>query len=251
MEDPRAARTFCDQLRGARENALGDAEAFDQIIHSVERLGSFLYGSIGDLGKYKQDLKELASHSPLAEDISTRWPGSHLPFSSLYELVRDARNDALHQGAFARHLTRNAIKLSLILEDALKSMFDFGTAGDYMVHPVQVAELWQPISFIRQLMLANSFSHLPVKTADETWCFVSDLCITQYLRAELNSRKVRLAVALKETAIGVPLQPANWCTIDASLAEALRDLDGLPLLVSGKDGNHNVPIGILTAFDLL
>ena len=43
------------------------------------------------------------------------------PFSRLYDLVQDARNDALHQGAFARHLTIHAIGLALILEDALRS----------------------------------------------------------------------------------------------------------------------------------
>jgi hypothetical protein len=43
--------TFCDQLRQAREKSLRDSEAFDEIIYAVERLGSFLCGGVGDLGR--------------------------------------------------------------------------------------------------------------------------------------------------------------------------------------------------------
>ena len=37
-----SAIAFADQLRLARHTALGDAEGFDEIIHAVERLGSYL-----------------------------------------------------------------------------------------------------------------------------------------------------------------------------------------------------------------
>jgi hypothetical protein len=37
-----AAIAFADQLRLARHSALSDAEGFDAIIHTVERLGSYL-----------------------------------------------------------------------------------------------------------------------------------------------------------------------------------------------------------------
>jgi hypothetical protein len=53
------ARPFADQLRTAREAALKDAEAFDGIIHAIERLGSFLMGSTLDLGKYKDHLSKI------------------------------------------------------------------------------------------------------------------------------------------------------------------------------------------------
>lgn len=38
---------------------------------------------------------------------------------ALYDLVEQGRNEALHQGAFARHLAEHAIELALALEDAL------------------------------------------------------------------------------------------------------------------------------------
>ena len=89
----------------------------------VERLGSFLYEKVGDLGKYKKHLEQLAIKSPLAWAVPQECE-SHIPFSQLYDVVRIARNDALHQGAFARHLTTHAIEISIVLEDALMNSFD-------------------------------------------------------------------------------------------------------------------------------
>jgi hypothetical protein len=119
-----AVITFSAQLREARENALRDSEAFDGIIHVLERLGSFLDQKIGDLGKYKRQINEKARDSALAKDVPDQWRSIHVPFDLLYDLVRNARNDAVHQGAFARRLTGHAIELSLVLEDALKMSLD-------------------------------------------------------------------------------------------------------------------------------
>jgi hypothetical protein len=118
----RTALAFADQLRNAREEALNDAEAFDGILHTVERLGRFLtHNAIGDLGKYKGNLQKIASISAMAEEVPPCFPGVLTPFPRLFDLVKDARYDALHQGAFARHLTGHAVELALILEDALRT----------------------------------------------------------------------------------------------------------------------------------
>src|SRR5262245_53896225 len=113
---PEAAIYFRDQFRQARAAVVRDAEAFESLIHVIERLGMLLSHEMGDLGKYCGHLKAFAGRSPLARKL----PDSlHTRFSKLYESVRVARNDAMHQGAFARHLTSHAVKLVLILEDAL------------------------------------------------------------------------------------------------------------------------------------
>ena len=138
----------------------------------------------------------------------------------LYDLVKDARNDALHQGAFARHLTSHAIELALVLEDALRRRLDSPVVGDYMVRNHVCAELWQPISFIRQQMLANSFSFLPVKSSGRDWCLISDLDIATYLGPDALKRKPRLAQTLN--AAKIPLQLTKPCAIDTPLEEALR-----------------------------
>lgn len=96
-----------------------DAEAFEQIVFVVERLGVYLTRSVKSLGPYAKAIITLAAQSPLAEEVPSLLPTWHTPFGDLYYLVQDGRNDALHQGAFARHLTNHTVELALILEDAL------------------------------------------------------------------------------------------------------------------------------------
>ena len=60
------AYEFRQQLRHARAVAFRDAEAFDCIIHVLERLGSFLHGSVDGLGAYKPKIEELVKETALA-----------------------------------------------------------------------------------------------------------------------------------------------------------------------------------------
>ena len=103
--DREVALHFRDQLRDARAVALKDAEAFEQLIFVFERMGVYLTGKIQDLWHYANDLAREAARSPLAESIPAILSEWQSPFSKLYDLVRTGRNDALHQGAYARHLT--------------------------------------------------------------------------------------------------------------------------------------------------
>jgi hypothetical protein len=95
-------------------------------------------------------------------------------------MVQAARNEALHQGASARHLTQHCIELALVLEDALVN--DATIVADYMVKAPLCAYSWQPLSFVRQQMLANSFSHLPIRDADGKWYLLSDAAVASALR---------------------------------------------------------------------
>jgi len=161
------ARDFRIQFRQARDNALRDAEAFDEIIYVIERLGIVLTGQMRSLGQYQSEIKKFADDSPLANYVPNKHRDVHTPFNLLYDIVTEARNDALHIGAFARHLTSHAIEVAIVLEDALRTKEENKLISDYMVPNPVCAALWQPISFIRQRMLASSFSYLPVKTSSE------------------------------------------------------------------------------------
>ena len=251
------ALAFADQLRSAREDALKDAEAFDAIIHAIEGLGSFLTGRILDLGKYEKELQKLSANSALAEEVPKEYRVFLTPFSQLYDMVRVARNDALHQGAFARHLTSHAIQLALILEDALRNYHaqeDSPKAtlvSDYMVRSPICAELWQPLGFIRQQMLMNSFSFLPVS---EKKCYlISDRAIAGYLRADDSEwRKRRLATTLGKAIQegGIELTKTRCLDERDSLTNALVLLRDTPLLVR-RNTAPEMLVGIVTAFDLL
>jgi len=252
--DRQSAIFFVGQLRSARLAALADAEAFDEIIHVVERLGSYLGGKLSDLGVYRKVLTspDLAGRSGLAE------PPSHLralltPFARLYDLVKEARNDALHQGASARHLTKHAIELTIVLEDALSTYFE-PMVADFMVRNPDRAEFWQPIGFIRQQMLANSYSYLPVLGHDGVWRIISDTSVARFLGLDQfgGTRKSRLATTLENAFLKDPdlLELANDLPPDADLCKALELLKSKSVMLV-KDPDGRDILGILTAFDLL
>jgi len=254
-----AAIFFTDQLRLARLAALADAEAFDEIIHVLEKLGSYLtreaqrdVGSPSNLGQYEYVLVELASHSGMADDIPGKFRSILTPFKTLFQSVRVARNDAMHQGAFARHLARHAVQLGIILEDALASHLNH-VVSDFMIRNVVYAEPWQPIGFIRQQMLENSFTCLPVlamSDSDAEWQVVSDVDIAAFLRQETRSKdRVKLlANTLQEAKVN--LRSAKFVDEKTTLDEALELLKGNSILLVAGPSKRGL-LGILTAFDLM
>jgi len=253
---------FADQLRSARLAALADGEAFDEIIHAVERLGSYLSredmakkGKHGSLGEYRDKLLALVKAQGLALESRPNFKNLMTPFETLYELVRVARNDALHQGAFARHLTKHAIELGIILEHSLSNFMD-PVVADFMVRNPVCGAPWQPLMFIRQQMLANSFSHLPVCWDEREWFCISDILVANFLGSGRNTavRSERLAMTLKEafarTEGPIPLTPAVPIDGTTALDRALELLRDSPILLV-KNPIGTGLLGVVTAFDLL
>jgi hypothetical protein len=140
---PAEARYFRDQFRDARAVALADAEGFQELLFCIERFGTRLTDSVCSLEYYKGSIVNFARGSALAESVPRNIGNLLTPFPRLCEMVKEARNEALHHGAFARNLTSSAIQLALVLEDAL--MADRHTVGDYMVRGPVCAEPWNPL----------------------------------------------------------------------------------------------------------
>ena len=70
-------------------------------------------------------------------------------------------------------------------------------ASELMVRGVVCADPQHPISFIRQQMLQNSFSCLPIQRGDGRWEAISDVKLATWLRSKSwNDRKVALAMPL-------------------------------------------------------
>lgn len=224
----KARRHFLEELRQARLAAQADAEAFDQIIFVLERLGSFRLGEVADLNDYKPPLMDLLADSPLGDDLGPSQSAWHSEKCALFWFIRNARNDALHQGARARYLTEHTIEFALLLEDALMNGDEPMTyLRDIMVRSPVVAEKWQPVSLLRKTMLANSFSNLPIKWRGE-WKTVSDASVAAFLRKDCPSggeRKRRLALPLADAeAQGLKLDDVDRKADKTRLSDIGRSL---------------------------
>ncbi len=111
------------RLRDARALVLRDAESFHGAAMALERVGQLLCGQVRNgLGAYGGELLELAR---TAEGIEPP------EVARLFDIVRDARNMAVHEGAWARHLNSRLVDLFLILEQAI--MDKMQCAQDIMV----------------------------------------------------------------------------------------------------------------------
>ncbi len=89
---------FRGELRRARERALSDGEGYQPILFAVERLGRQLWpnsNGLFELGCCFQELVE--KHHPLEGEGAD---DHELAFAQQYDIVREARNDAMHIGAF-------------------------------------------------------------------------------------------------------------------------------------------------------
>lgn len=131
-------------------------------------------------------------------------------------------------------------------------MNNAGTVGDFMVREPICASLWQPLSFIRQQMLKNSFTYLPVWLNNEgqpCWSLVSDYHVAHYLRQK--DRKARLAKTL-ESAIkeDLKLEQADTCFADTSVVETLEMSKGKAVIVIDRERPERL-VGIVTPFDFL
>jgi hypothetical protein len=239
-------RFFRDELRSARAAALLDSEGYEPIVLALERLGSTLNRKGHGLGDYKSALLEIARSDN--SGLST-WRGSELVPTAvaLYRIVQDGRNEAVHQGAHARHFVRHCIELSLAIEDGL--MDGSSSISDFMVRDPSCVELWQPIAFARQQMLVNSFSHLPI-CIDGVWHVLSDKSIAIYLAEAVRPKQaLRLSIgeAMKEA--GLQLDIARCVSPNATVREALLVCEVSVILILDADRNHLM--GIATPFDLL
>jgi hypothetical protein len=238
---------FAYEFKTARAGALRNAEAFEEHLFVMERLGSYLTRSHRDLGKYQVDLRGLADESPLAHETAVKYPEFHVGFDALYDEVRVGRNDAMHEGAVARHLARHAQELALIMEDALMNAAK--TAKEFMVRGPACAEHWHPLSAIRRTMLTNAFSFLPYLTVRGDWRLVSDSRLVQFLRDSSGSRKDRLLMTLEEAlAEGLRDIKPILCGLDEPVTKLASRMKDIPCLVVSEDKRL---LGILTAFDLL
>lgn len=247
------------ELRQARLAAQKDAEAFDELLFVFERLGCYRLREAAALGDYRASLLAVVAESVLGGTLAPKLAHWHSAAGTLYTLVNQARNDALHQGARARHLTEHTIELALLFEDALMNGNEPAIKiEDVMVRSPVVAEEWQPVSFAREKMLTNSFSTLPIYWEGE-WKILSDAELVAFLRKAPSNRDVRgnrLGLTLREAhAAGLRFAEAVVKPPKTTLAEVAERFVDLPavqvILVCETGPADRGLLGIITAFDIL
>jgi CBS domain-containing protein len=246
---------FRDRLRTARYAALADAEGFGEICFVVEALGLYLRGKRRTMGVYQSWIRCEWNALPILDRLALGNPSLFGRFDALYESLMEARNDAMHTGAYARHATSAAIELCIGLEDALMANFSRATVADFMVRSPIVVESWQPVAHARQLMLTHSFSNLPV-LLDGRWHLLSEGAMAKFLhrqpnRDDLLGMRLDEAVQLENKLHLIPvalLEPTQ------PVAALLPDIDvvGAPTLwlIRGEEPGTRLQ-GVLSPFELM
>ena len=244
---------YRDRLRAARYAALADAEGFTEICFAVESLGMRLLKKQKHLGDYTQCVSELADLIPDRAQLAQDFPGCFARFCTLYEILRNARNEVMHTGTYARHATSAAIALCIHLEEALMAVPTPkpSKVKDYMVREVVSVKSWQPVAHARQLMLTHSFSFLPVETKSG-WKLLSEMSVASFLR---EHRPQRLAMSINDAVLQDSgfLGKAKEVRPDCEIADLFKTTfnDGARLwLITEADGSDRL-LGVLSPFELM
>jgi hypothetical protein len=241
-----------DQLRAARYSALADAEGFHSVCFALEALGLRLLGKKAELGKYEPKLRELSQKSVVLTQMSQSYAGIFSKFHALFDLVRTARNDAMHTGVYARHATAAAIELCIGLEEALmkEQQLPRRLVEDFLVKSPVIVEPWQPVAHARQLMLMHSFSFLPVLLG--TWKLLSEGAMARYIHGRGEWRELLSATIDHASSHGLDLVDA----VVVDLKQEVQDLlagnkdNSAPRLWLVKD-EHGKLCGVLSPFELM
>jgi CBS domain-containing protein len=251
---------YRDELRAARYSALADSEGFLAICYALEALGLRLLDRKESLGAYKNKLNDIAKRSVILTDLPKLFPETFTGFNALFELVKTARNDAMHTGVYARHAAAAGIELCIGLEEALMNRDETPVTRqlvkEYMVKSPIVVEAWQPVAQARQLMLTHSFSFLPVKL--DRWKLVSETAMARYVHFGgplRSSWKERMGTSIEDAAgDGLTLLDAKVVGLDENVHELLGETSGPHMqelrlwLVLDK---YKKLCGVLSPFELM
>lgn len=247
---------FRDRLREARYAALADAEGFQQMCFAIEALGKRLKPDGIGLGPRRGVLQAMARQSALLPDAD-EGDRAIKTFDALFVALKDARNDVMHTGAYARHVAADAVTLCLVLEDALmveKKTEDEVkrlTVGDFMVSSPVVVHPWQTVEHARQLMLLNSFSYLPIWHTQQWW-LIADISVAKYLRPGWPA-KPRLKATLDQAQQdGLVFMPTKTVERGAAVTDLLNQLPQ-PGLWLVRDPSYPIDhlVGVLSPFELM
>jgi len=239
---------FLARLRDARALVLRDGESFREASTVLEHIGQVIGGKMGNgLKDHETAIVSLANEAGQADEESN---------IRLFNVVREARNKAVHDGAYARHLNSRLLDLLLLLEEAIMTNMD--RVEDLMVRNPVSAEPWHLVSHVRKMMLTNSFSCIPIfksKTGKDRWMLLQDAKLMHWIRSEPNKKKQKerlaMPVSVAITDHSLAVKGAICCGREISIGDLLTRMNEDPTLVTEKIEGEERLLGIITAFDLL
>lgn len=241
---------FLKLFRNARYKTQEDAEDFSCICFALEEFAVFAFRvKKSGLGKYKDDYRKFFKNN--------FFNGERL--YALLCVVHKSRNDYAHQGVFARNSARKAQSLAIELESKL--MKDLSRLEHIMSEDIAYANPELTVSKIREIMLLNSFSYLPLRYDDSTYYMISDIDIARLWNKRWDDnrsenekiRNEKLYITHFREIFDEHLPKgskikADILDGDIEIEEVADKLSHIPILVKGKSG---AIVGIVTAFDWL
>lgn len=232
-------------LRDARSLMLRDAESFHTAARVLEDVGR-IHGSKSKsgLGAYKDVLLPMVNRSCVDLNSAER----------LFSAIKSARNKAVHEGAWARHLSSRLIDFILLLEKSV--IMEMHNAGDIMVRNPLIVESWHMLHHIRREMLANSYSFIPIKI-ESSWRMISDYELLKCFHRNPDSGKAaELKWESREAGAAINaghlvVNSVICCGISTPISDLSSLFTGEPILVTHNEDDTGNVLGIITPFDLL
>ena len=233
-----------EALRQARGRVLQGSSQFLDIVQVIERFGREHWK--------KQHLncinKNLAG-------LIDKWNsgGSCEEVCRLLDAMREGRNEAVHEGTLGRRLARDCVRVSIMVEEALRREAKMKSVSDSMVETIVYARLWQTLRTIRRTMMENEFSRLPFEDDGQWYTVCAEaLCVYRDQHRD-EGQKVwsrTLRCAKERTNNPLAVRGAELVDLSQDIHEATEKLKGEGLLLVRRKCDEEI-VGVLTAFDLL
>lgn len=246
MNDDERGRTrhMVEALREARRRVLQGSSSFLDIVQVIERFG-----------REHWEQRHLKSINKVLAKFIDKWNtgGSSEEVHRLLDAMREGRNEAVHEGTLGRRLARDCVRVSIMVEDALRREAGMRSVIDSMVETVVYARLWQTLRTVRRTMMENEFTHLPFENEGEWYTVDAEaLCVyrDQHCDDDNEVWGQTLRSAMERADKPLDVRKAVLVNHREDIHEATVQLKGQGmLLVRGKCDKEIV--GVLTAFDLL
>lgn len=228
---------FLRGLRSARASVLANAEGFESLVREFERIGRYFVPSMTGFAEATEPLAVLMMVPETGFDSGALAVQREQCRRRLF-LVRQSRNDAVHQGSHARDTAALAVRVALDLEEALMTSWNDIRLSDIMTRGVQSVHSDETLNTARQMMLEFGITHVPVHI-DGDWFLLSDHWVASELLAKSNRQRKQLL----QQQLGQVFADQPKCLVKAELYAGSCTLSDFVAMSSGAVSKGLVLVG--------